>query len=180
MVIEFVSLEWDGVSIHCPEHPNYLQCTIERLSPGWKVKMMSDEGILMHNEASNASLASDYSGSKALFLGEYGKNLIPMRNFGDTIKRMGDFYKIPVRPRIAIKECEFKLALSEKPRKIDGFTEVEYDKVAFPEVAACNPDKRRSKPLVTKKDGMPVIEWTSVYNDVMKNYQHVFPKIFIY
>jgi hypothetical protein len=180
MVIESVSLSWEGVSIHCPEHPFYLSDRIERLSPGWKVRNMSDDGIVIHNEGFNASLASDYNGSKALFLGEYGKNLKPMWNLGDTMKRIGEFYSIPVRPRIASKECEFKMVLSEKPMKIDGFTEIEYDPIAFPYAAASNPDKRKSKPLVTKKDGMPAIEWTSVYNNVMKNYQHVFPKIFVY
>jgi hypothetical protein len=177
MVLESVSLAWDGISIHCPEI--YLDNQIERLSPGWKVKERSDDSILLKNDALDAVLGSDYKGTKAMCRGTYGGNLKSIRNVGDTIKSVAGFYRMSgINSKLAKKECEFMLVAGGESCDVVGLTNLNYDPKYFGNKNFRNVQGKLPKPFVTLIDGLPAITWMSNYHRIMDEYEHTFPKVF--
>jgi hypothetical protein len=179
MVKESACISWDGISVHCPEHPFSLELRekIGYLSPGWMVKQKSDDNILLRNNDLDISLASDYKGSKALCENEYGRNLNALMSVGYMIRAVGAYYGVTdMESRIKEKNCEFRLTCDKVPAKVEGISQMKYAK-SIPNAKAFNRLGKGSRPMVSLQEGMPTIRWLASYDKILEKYRLI-PKVF--
>jgi len=126
MVKETVSFAWNNMSVHVPpEVPLSLKDQIQYLAPGWEILRPSKEEIkpedytLIGSKSQRTYIISTPQETRAMCIGDYGRNLGSIKNIGETIKRLAKFSKRKDVPKkLAEKICAAVIACESLPSAV--------------------------------------------------------------
>jgi hypothetical protein len=127
MVKEVVSIAWKDMSIYIvPELPTSVDDIIKRHIPSWEISRF-DDATKISNPKSKAYIISDSKETRAMCMGEYGKNFKNLKDIGVAIKKVAEVSKrTDIQDKLSKNICSTAIVCEALPIGIAPVNNLEY------------------------------------------------------